>query len=428
MVATLALALGLMPSAASARQPTSYRAMEAETRSWQRFSVQPLWIDYGQVRPEAFQLIEMVRRSQVDGLDRRNYRIGALENAVRDAARGHPAALARADLMLSRTLVALSRDMRALRSREMNYVDRGAIPSLSSTGLLLSAAARAPSLGEWIARMPWMHPAYARLRDAALAATDPRQAHILRVNMERARALPGALQGGRYVMVDSAAARLYMVEDGLVQETMKVVVGRLDNQTPMMAGVLRYTILNPYWNVPPDIAATRLAPNVVSGGLAYLKRERYEVLSDWGEQPRVIDARKIDWQAAVAGKLPDLRMRQLPGPGNSMGKMKFMFPNDLGIYLHDTDDRSLFAEPARMRSGGCIRLQNARGLARWLFGKPLVTTSTRPEQKVAVPKPVPVYVTYLTAAPEDGKIAYRDDFYGRDGYGVRGTPLQTAAR
>ena len=425
---SLALLLALTPVAADARIPSSYKAVRAEVVTWQQYRVQPLWIDEGRLRPEARQLVALVRSARIDGLDPKNYRVGSLQDAVEDAERGNPRDLARADLMLSQALVALSRDMRDLRSKEMNYVDRAAIPTLSSTGLLLTAAAKAPSFGDFLETMPWMHPAYARLREAALNTVEPRQAHILRVNMERARALPGALQGGRYVLVDSAAARLYMVEDGVVQGTMKVVVGRLDNQTPMMAGVLRYAILNPYWNVPPDLAATRLAPRIVSDGLSYLKKERYEVLSDWGDKPRVVDPRKIDWKAAVAGKLPDLRLRQLPGPGNSMGKMKFMFPNDLGIYLHDTDDRSLFAEPARMRSGGCIRLQNAKGLARWLFGKPLVATSTKPEQKVAVPTPVPVYVTYLTAAPEDGKIAYRDDFYGRDGYGVRGTPLQTAAR
>jgi murein L,D-transpeptidase YcbB/YkuD len=97
-----------------------------------------------------------------------------------------------------------------------------------------------------------------------------------------------------------------------------------------------------------------------------------------------------------------------------MGRIKFMFPNNMGIYLHDTDDKSLFAAPARMKSGGCIRLQAAGRLAKWLFGKQPTTTSKKPEQRISVPTPVPVYVTYLTAAPENGEIAFRDDFYGRD--------------
>ena len=167
--------------------------------------------------------------------------------------------------------------------------------------------------------------------------------------------------------------------------------------------------------MPPDLAATRLAPHIVTEGLGWLVKNRYEVLSDWTDKAKPVSPKSIDWAAVVAGRMPDLRMRQLPGADNSMGRVKFMFPNDMGIYLHDTDDKSLFAEPARQRSGGCIRLQSAPKLARWLFGKPLATASAKPEQRVAVPVPVPVYVTYLTAEPVNGTIAYREDFYGRDG-------------
>ena len=423
-----ALMVALSPVVASARTAPSYKSAQVQIGSWQQHSVQPLWVYAGQLRPEAQQLIDLVRSARVDGLDPDAYRVRNLEGAVRAALGGNPRDLARADFMLSQTLVAFARDMRTLRSDETHYADRTAFPTLPSTGLLLDSAARAPSLSAWLDKMPWMNPFYAELRDALRGAADPRQAKVLRVNMERARALPGALQGGRYVMVDAAAARLYMIENGEVKGTMRVVVGRIDNQTPMVAGIIRYAILNPYWNVPPDLAATRLAPHVVSGGLGYLKAAHYQVLSDWNDGAKPVDPKTIDWRAVAAGRVPDIRMRQLPGPENSMGRMKFMFPNEMGIYLHDTDDKSLFAEPARQKSGGCIRLQNAKALGKWLFGKSVTTTSTKPEQKVALPRPVPVYVTYLTAAPENGQIAFRDDFYNRDGFGVHGSAEQTAAR
>ncbi|WP_309611869.1 L,D-transpeptidase family protein, partial [Sphingomonas sp.] len=281
--------------------------------------------------------------------------------------------------------------------------------------LMLQAAAKAPSLARFLDTMPWMHPAYGALRAALGQAQDPRTVQLLRVNLMRARALPGVLQGGRYVLVDAADARLDMVEDGVVRDSMRVVVGRTDNATPMLAGVIRYAIVNPYWNVPPDLAATRLAPHIISEGPGWLVKYHYQVLSDWTDKAKVVDPTTIDWAAVAAGKMPDIRMRQLPGAENSMGRVKFMFPNDMGIYLHDTDDKSLFAEPARQRSGGCIRLQSAPKLARWLFGKPLATVSAKPELKVPVPVPVPVYITYLTAAPVGDTIAYREDIYGRDG-------------
>ena len=432
LLGAAAAALALSPVAASARTAPTYRAAQGEVAAWQANGLRSLWVQGGQLRPEAEQVINLAHSARLDGLDPDSYRLRNLEGAVRGAFGGNPRDLAKADFLLSQTLVALARDMRATRSIEMKFADPAAIPPAPSAGLLLNSAASAPSLSAWLDAMPWMHPAYALLRNALSGARDGRAAQVLHLNMERARVLPAAIQPGRYVMVDAAAARLYMVENGVVKDSMRVVVGRTDNPTPMLAGIIRYAILNPYWNAPPDLAATRLAPHVVSDGVGYLAKARYEVLSDWGDHAKRVDPRTIDWQAVVAGKMPDIRMRQLPGPDNSMGKMKFMFPNNMGIYLHDTDDKSLFAEPARMKSGGCIRLQNAAKLGKWLVGKPLTTTSKVPEQKVALPNPVPVYVTYLTAAPENGQIAFRDDFYNRDGVGVRpgynGQVAQTAAR
>ena len=409
------LSLALGPTVASARTSASYLAAQGEVAAWQR-SHAKLWIDAnGQLRPEARQLIELVRETKIDGLEPKAYQLGKLEGAVRGALAGKPKDLAKVDMLASQTLVAWVRDMRSFRPGEMRFADLAAIPGTPSGALIFQAAAKAPSLAQFLTTMPWMYPAYGELRAALRQTQDPREMQLLRVNLMRARALPGLLQHGRYVLVDAADARLDMVEDGVVRDSMRVVVGRTDNATPMLAGVIRYAIVNPYWNVPPDLAATRLAPHIVSDGTGWLAKYRYEVLSDWTDKAKPVDPRTVDWAAVAAGKMPDLRMRQLPGAENSMGRVKFMFPNTLGIYLHDTDDKSLFAEPARQRSGGCIRLQSAPKLARWLFGKPLAIATARPEQKVPVPVPVPVYVTYLTAVPVNGTIAYRDDFYGRDG-------------
>jgi murein L,D-transpeptidase YcbB/YkuD len=97
-----------------------------------------------------------------------------------------------------------------------------------------------------------------------------------------------------------------------------------------------------------------------------------------------------------------------------MGRMKFMFPNAQGIYLHDTPDRELLSEAARLFSGGCVRLEDAPRLGRWLFGRPLNPKGARPEQKVMLPTPVPVFLTYLTAVPSGSDLTFYDDIYGRD--------------
>jgi murein L,D-transpeptidase YcbB/YkuD len=98
-----------------------------------------------------------------------------------------------------------------------------------------------------------------------------------------------------------------------------------------------------------------------------------------------------------------------------MGKMKFMFPNKQGIWLHDTPEKEKIEDAARLQSNGCVRLEDAPRFARWLFyGRPPSPKGARPEQKVDLPSPVPIYITYLTAVPSGTSIVYFDDFYGKD--------------
>ena len=195
---------------------------------------------------------------------------------------------------------------------------------------------------------------------------------------------------------------------------MRVVVGKPKNPTPMMAAKIRFTSLNPYWYVPPDLAAERIAPNVLKEGLPYLEAKGYQVMSSgWTASATMIDPATIDWQAVADGS-KEVWIRQLPGPGNAMGKMKFMFPNTQGIYLHDTPQKELLTEASRLFSGGCVRLEDAARLGQWLYGQPLNTASSEPEQRVDLPTPVPVYITYLTVMPSGTELATFPDVYGRD--------------
>jgi murein L,D-transpeptidase YcbB/YkuD len=102
-----------------------------------------------------------------------------------------------------------------------------------------------------------------------------------------------------------------------------------------------------------------------------------------------------------------------------MGDMKFMFPNEFGVYLHDTPDKALFAQDDRKLSSGCVRVEDAKRLAQWLFGSTPRAPSSAPEQVVALPEPVPVYITYLTVDWDGERLALRDDPYSRDGGGNR---------
>jgi murein L,D-transpeptidase YcbB/YkuD len=215
------------------------------------------------------------------------------------------------------------------------------------------------------------------------------------------------------VLVNAAQQRLYMYANGQLVDSMRVVVGKPKYPTPMMTAWIRFASLNPYWYVPPDLAAERIAPNTVKRGLGYLDELGYQVLSDWGPNAQIIDPSTIDWKAVADGK-KEVMIRQLPGAHNSMGRIKFMFPNDVGVYLHDNPERELFEQAARLYSGGCVRLEDAWRLSRWLFGRDLTWEGAGTEEKVPLAAPVPVYITYLTAMPEGAAIAYYDDVYGRD--------------
>jgi L,D-transpeptidase YcbB len=379
----------------------------------------PLWLAPAS-GAAAQQLVQLLATAHADNLNPKRYNAKGLARALSDARSGNPAAVQRAEAMLSAAFVAYARDLQHDPRVGIIYVDPELRPTPSSARVLLNQAAQASSLSEYVQQMGWMNPIYAKLRQA-IASRQYRnnvEARLLSLNLERARALPGGT--GKYAIVNPPAARLYMYENGQVVDSMRVVAGRPDAiaQTPMMNAFIRYEALNPYWNAPSDITSRKLAPTILKEGRAYFKNRGYEVLSDWSDHARVIDPMSINWRAVAAGQ--KVRMRQKPGPANSMGKMKFMFPNAQGIWLHDTPEREKIDEAARLQSNGCVRLEDAPRFARWLFnGRPPKTQGARPEQKVNLPVPVPLYITYLTAVPSGTSIVYFDDFYGKDRAGAR---------
>jgi murein L,D-transpeptidase YcbB/YkuD len=374
-------------------------------RGWQ-----PLWL--GRPGRQVDVLLEILASSQLDGLDPRQYRIGRLQKAVRAARGGDPRAVRNADLMLSEALAVYARDLGRASKAGVIYVDPELRPSTIPTRSILEGAASAPSLERYVAGLGWMHPLYGQLRYGLMsgAYSSADRARIM-LNLERARAMP--LITARHVLVNAAAQRLYVYEGSQVVDTMRVVAGKPSQPTPMMAGFIRYTSLNPYWNVPPDLAATIIAPNVLKRGTGYLKQKGYQVLSNWSDKAKILDPKSINWKAVAAGR-EQVRVRQLPGPSNSMGSMKFMFPNREGIYLHDTPRDELFDEASRLLSAGCVRLQDAPRLAQWLHHKPLKPQRAKAEQKVPVEDRVPVYITYMTAMPSGSNVAYFPDLYGWD--------------
>ncbi len=399
-----------------AAQPLLPLAQAAEDHEIRRFHGErqgrAFWFGSDNAAEALLGLIEQV---ELDDLDASRYPIATLRRLAAGARSGSQADRRQAEQAFSAVFVRYAEDVARERNVGTLYVDPGARPRPVSAWRLLRVAAGAPSLAEYVATMGWMHPYYPALRralgDEMKGANQPRRIRLLALNRDRARVLPRG--GGDYILVNSAAARLDFYSNGKVKDTMRVVVGEAAQQTPMMAGMVRYAILNPYWHVPTDLAQSRLAPRVLSEGLIYLRKKGYEVVSDWSREAKIIPIESVDWKAVSAGKMK-VKVRQRPGPLNGMGEVKFMFPNDLGIYLHDTPGKALFQKSERAFSAGCVRLEDAAGLKKLILGDTPLAASTKPEQYVPLSRPVPVFLAYFTAFPEGGRIVERKDIYKRD--------------
>jgi len=412
-VAALAAAPVSFPASAEAAA-TSIPSGQGVDDFYQIRGGRPLWFKAGQPTAAVQQLLALIDTSSADGLDPDNYDIKGIRKALERASGGNDKAIRKADVQLSKAFTDYARDLRAGGSSQLKYVDPSLNVGPPSPLRLLERAEGAPSLKDYLADMAWMNPNYAPLRRALLAGNyDEHQRELLRINLQRARALPAAIP--RYVIVNTATQRLYMYDADKLTDSMKVVVGqeRVDRKTPMMAGYLHYASLNPYWNVPPDLVWDDVGIYVQKYGLGYLKSRGYQVLSDWGDNPTVVDPSTVDWQAVKNGTI-EIRVRQLPGPRNVLGDVKYTFTNPFGVYLHDTTARELLDKDTRLYSGGCIRLEDAARFGKWLFGHELHATSDSPDIEVPLERPVPVYVTYMTVVPTGSSITFLDDVYGWD--------------
>ena len=373
----------------------------------------PLWAPGGKIGRQADTLIGFLKSAELDGLKPSSYDIEELSEAIEAADGGDPIAVARAELELSTAFARYVNDLRRPGGVRMTYADRKLKPKRLRAAWVLRAAAFPKSFDDYVTGMGWMSPHYVRLRQLAARLNKQGASREvmarLQLNLDRARLLPSPWT--RHIVVDAASSRLWYYEAGTRVGTMRVVVGAAETQTPMLAGMMQWAIVNPYWNVPDYLVRTSIAHKILSG--RSLESMDMEALSDWSASPRNLDPATIDWPAVASGK-QEVRLRQLPAANNSMGRVKFLFPNKEGIYLHDTPDRDLLKKSDRHLSNGCIRLENAAQLGRWLLQKPIPTALKEPEQPIPLPVQVPVYLTYITATPTDAGIGFLEDIYRRD--------------
>ena len=222
----------------------------------------------------------------------------------------------------------------------------------------------------------------------------------LLMNMGRMRWMPSA-SNGKLIVVNIPEFKLHMYEGKQKAFEMVVVVGKEGHNTMMFNGDLNQIVFSPYWNVPPSIVKNEILPAMASNP-GYLDGQNMEITDSDGALPTI---------------------RQRPGPGNSLGKVKFLFPNSFNIYFHDTPSKSLFERDKRAFSHGCIRLEEPEKMANYLLRDSPEWTPERinaamnagTEKYVKLKDPVPVVITYYTSwVDENGQLNFRDDVYDHD--------------
>jgi murein L,D-transpeptidase YcbB/YkuD len=248
----------------------------------------------------------------------------------------------------------------------------------------------------------------------------------IELTLERLRWLP-EIKNSPFIMVNIPAFRLWAFDapnpEGKSSLTMKVVVGEaLDKQTPVFMADMRYLDFKPYWNVPYSILKKEILPKLRQDA-GYLSRQDMEVVTRFGNDVKAVALTGGSFGLLKSG---DLQIRQRPGKRNALGAVKFVFPNENGVYMHDTPSQQFFARSRRDFSHGCIRVAEPKNLAQFVLkfqegwnqdtiGKAMETESK--PQRVKLKSAIPVFIFYATAmADSSGDALFFDDIYGHDGH------------
>jgi murein L,D-transpeptidase YcbB/YkuD len=419
-------------SGEAAIAPERRRLRAALTAVYVARNFAPLWIENGEWRASARAALARIALAADDGLDLHAY-------AAPDAEKAAPAVMD--DLALSEAVAAYALQARGARI-EPERISKliGAKATLPDPALVVAEISGAEeTAGDTLKAHNPTHYGYQQLRDklielraqragapvadrryaaaesgaqsdalppdnrakrrraAALAraSTSRVEAEII-ANMERWRWLPRDL-GDERVEVNIPDFELAVVRHGEVTHRTRIIVGKETTPTPIFSNALQYIIVNPYWNVPPSILNKEMLPKA-NGDVAAIAASGFNVSYRGGK----------------------LMVRQPPGERNALGRIKFMFPNDFSVYLHDTPSRNLFAASHRAFSHGCMRVDAPFALAEAVLGPGSGWSESRvrrliggSERYINLTKPLPIHIEYFTAyVDEGGRIVLRPDLYG----------------
>lgn len=388
---------------------------ELVSRLYAMRSQQPLWTDKRGLTKQGQRLLEFLPRVAAHGLAPDYYHAtsAGLLSTQQDAP-----SLAQLDLLLSDAFIGLALDFSHGVAQRDPQVFARAVRAWRGGPIfqLLSMGSLDDPVELLIQHLP-TDPEYWALVRAG--EHQPELAEYLYANLERLRT-GGAPPSGTHIAVNIAAQELAYIRDGTTILTMRVIVGRPDRPTPLIDSKIDQVVFNPSWNVPSRIAIRDKLPKIRKNP-AYLADNGYLLRNGWESDATLVDPLTVDWAQVTASNFP-YAIQQKPGPGNALGRVKFLFPNDYSVYLHDTSSPELFAQERRLFSSGCVRLERPMELARQLLrdqGQDVVPSGAAEdpgmEMRVTLQQPVPVVFQYRTVWLDPaGRLQLGEDVYGRD--------------
>jgi murein L,D-transpeptidase YcbB/YkuD len=307
-----------------------------------------------------------------------------------------------------------------------SLIDQG--PPLLDPKVVIAEIAASPTPDTYLQSLHPKHEQFQRLRQALLkarggdddAAKKPRNEQEIQrilINMERWRWMPADL-GAVYVQDNVPEFMLYVVKNGKTIHSDKIAVGQLEYATPIFSADMQTIVFNPEWIVPPTVVRENLLPNLRGwfGGSSILRQHGLQVKYNG----RTVDPGSINWSNV---NMANITFTQAPGPTNALGKLKFLYPNNHTVYMHDTSKPKIFQQKMRAIGHNCIRVKEPSKFAEILLAEDKGWDAKKIQElldkgynsAVNLDRPIPVHTTYFTAVVDDqGKVTTFDDIYALD--------------
>ena len=409
---------------ASTKSPEAEKAeRNALTEFYQTRQGSPLWVADNGLNAQGAAVMTEISSADDWGLDARDFQLPTLPPASQSPSAAPPEARADAEVALSLAILKYARHARGGRimapAESLNSnLDRK--PQLLEPRSVLDGIAKSDAPGTYLKSLQPKHPQFERLRQAYAAAKTGKASNVtakrLRANMEQWRWMPDDM-GDVYVFNNIPEFMQYVYKDGQIVRSEKIVAGRVDKQSSIFSRPLKHVVLRPMWRVPESIKVNELWPSLLHGG---------GLMREFGLQLETKDGKAVDYHT-VDWKKADIRnyeVTQPPGGKSVLGVVKFSFPSQHTIYMHDTPDRWMFRPAQRTLSHGCLRVKNPVELAEillqedkgWDKAKVAELIRSGPlNNEVAIEKRIPIHLVYFTAWVDDGgKLKTFYDIYGHE--------------